>query len=657
MSLKKWLRRVLICGSPKPMSRSRPVFPIRFVELLESRDAPATLSAGNVAGDLLIADTAGVVNLLTMSVDAGNLVISDAAEQFSGTGGFAGASLSNGDKTLSIPLTSLAGANVSIDGAAGNDTLTINALPGFASGLTIGSLAHPLASVTFAGAVSLPAGKDLSVWGGTIAVSGPVSTAGGAITVSATNDITIFTRSGAFVGGSLNAGSGAIAITAAAVQPKKTAANEIAAATTSFAIGTDLKIAITTGTTFDTLNVAGTVDLSGVDLVLTGLYSPFAGDNFTIVSATTRSGFFNNLPNGSMLVFNGSLLRINYTATAVTLAPLVPRPTITSITPIAGPTTGGTRVIITGTGFIGTTSVTFGGTNAASFAVMSNRTIEAVTPAHAAGIVDVIVTSNGSDSISQHFEYLAAAPKFGSFTVNGGDMYAINRHGVKVTGLAGNNSIIEQLYVTFDVGVTLGAGAFTLDAGPVTVSIPAGASPVAAGTNVVTILAEADPATLDGNGGYKGYRLRFSGSAAYLNTFDNSATGNGGSGNLFTTLKDGFYKLNIVGANVHAGSSIAGTPMASNVTKSFWTMFASYAPDDRDVAGEGHSGTPGDGTSIISVNASLVDFAQSNGFGYGTSLTGPLGQAYNANFDWNLDGDVGDDLIEFAKRFGAQWSF
>jgi hypothetical protein len=1070
------------------MVRLQPRFSLCLVELLEERNVPATLSVSKVAGDLLIADTAGVVNGLTMSVELGNLVITDAAEQFGGTGGFAGASLSNGDKTLSIPLASLAGANVSIDGAAGNDTLTINALPGFASGLTIGSLTHPLASVTFAGTVSLPAGKDLNVWGGTIAVSGAVSTAGGAITFSATNDITIgdaissgggaialnadsdangngtltlsaasfatwtqqqqitaadgaaddqfgismalsgdgntaivgvwqddvggnvnqgtatvftrsgglwtqqqqitaaggaasdnfgisvalssdgntaivgaylddvggnsnqgtatiftrsagfwteqqqitaaggaagdsfgisvalssdgntaivgaygddvggnvnqgtatiftrsggiwtqqqqiaadgaeaydsfgisvalsgdgntaligallddvggnfdqgtatiFTRSGSIwtqqqqitaadgapldyfgvsvalsgdgntaivgallddvggnvdqgtatiftrsgsvwtqqqqitaadgaavdyfgisvalsgdgnttivgarlddvggiadqgtatiftrsgsvwtqqqqitaaggsvddqfgssvalssdgntsmvgayrddvggnanqgtatiftrsgdSGGSLNAGAGAVAITAAAVQPKNTTVNEITAAAAAFNSGSDLRIAITGATNFDTLNVSGPVDLSGVDLVVTGVYVPVPGDIFTIVSATTRTGFFNNRPDGSTFAFNGVVFRIDYTATAVTLTAVSP-PTVTSINPVAGPTTGGTLVIITGTGFTGATSVAFGGTNATSYTVLSNSSIQAVAPAHAAGIVDVIVTNNGQASANtpaDNFEYIqsAAAPQFGSFTVNGGDMYAINAYGVKVAGLAGNNSIIEQLYVTFDIGVTLDAGAFTLDAGPVSANIPGGMNPVAAGTNVVTIIAEADPTTLDINGGHKGYRLRFGGSAAYLNTFDNSPTGNGGEGNIFTTLKDGHYKLNIVGANVHAGSTVAGTPMASNVTQGFWTMFASYAPDDRSI-----SATPGDGNSIISVNSSVIDFANTNGFGYGTSLTGPSGQAYNANFDWNLDGDVGDDLIEFAKRFGAEWAF
>jgi hypothetical protein len=122
-------------------------------------------------------------------------------------------------------------------------------------------------------------------------------------------------------------------------------------------------------------------------------------------------------------------------------------------------------------------------------------------------------------------------------------------------------------------------------------------------------------------------RLRFSGSGDYLNTLDN-------------------------GAIVHAGNSTTGTPMAGNLTHGFWVMHGGGDARDRDIAGEGHPGTPGDGSSIISVNASLFGFSQTNGRGYGTDLTG-----YNANYDFNLDGDNGDDLIQFAKCFGSQWSF
>ncbi len=76
-------------------------------------------------------------------------------------------------------------------------------------------------------------------------------------------------------------------------------------------------------------------------------------------------------------------------------------PTITAIAPSSGPTTGGTSVVITGTGFAGlsgTSAVSFGGTDAASYTVLSETQITAVTPAHASGTLHVTVTAAGVPS-------------------------------------------------------------------------------------------------------------------------------------------------------------------------------------------------------------------------------------------------------------------
>jgi methionine-rich copper-binding protein CopC len=54
----------------------------------------------------------------------GNIVITDANEQFTGTGGIPGATLSNDNKTLTVPLASITGTKIVIDGAGGVDTLT-----------------------------------------------------------------------------------------------------------------------------------------------------------------------------------------------------------------------------------------------------------------------------------------------------------------------------------------------------------------------------------------------------------------------------------------------------------------------------------------------------------------------------------------------------
>src|SRR5690606_31251770 len=73
-------------------------------------------------------------------------------------------------------------------------------------------------------------------------------------------------------------------------------------------------------------------------------------------------------------------------------------PVISSLTPTSGPTAGGTTVTITGSGFTGATAVRFDGIAATSFTVDSDTQITAVTPAHAAGPVDVTVMTLGGTS-------------------------------------------------------------------------------------------------------------------------------------------------------------------------------------------------------------------------------------------------------------------
>jgi len=84
-------------------------------------------------------------------------------------------------------------------------------------------------------------------------------------------------------------------------------------------------------------------------------------------------------------------------------------PTVTNVTPNTGPTSGGTMVSVTGSGFCDATSaVHFGATAAASFAVISDTLLTATTPAHAAGTVDVTVTNaagTSATSSADHFTF------------------------------------------------------------------------------------------------------------------------------------------------------------------------------------------------------------------------------------------------------------
>jgi len=63
------------------------------------------------------------------------------------------------------------------------------------------------------------------------------------------------------------------------------------------------------------------------------------------------------------------------------------------VRPLHGPAAGGTEVTLHGVGLTGATAVTFGGVAAASFTVVDDTTVTAVTAAGSAGIVDVAVTT------------------------------------------------------------------------------------------------------------------------------------------------------------------------------------------------------------------------------------------------------------------------
>jgi hypothetical protein len=85
-------------------------------------------------------------------------------------------------------------------------------------------------------------------------------------------------------------------------------------------------------------------------------------------------------------------------------------PTVTGVAPSGGPTAGGTSVVITGCGFTGATSVHFG-VPTASFTFNSDSQVTATSPAHAAGVVDVTVTTPSGTSaltVADHFTYFAS---------------------------------------------------------------------------------------------------------------------------------------------------------------------------------------------------------------------------------------------------------
>lgn len=150
-------------------------------------------------------------------------------------------------------------------------------------------------------------------------------------------------------------------------------------------------------------------------------------------------------------VVAGDVVTVNYTAGSVAAADATllasfdsqpvtnsvpsPIPTMTGIDPVSGSIAGGTLVTIAGTGYNGATAVTFDGTAASSYTVVNDTHITATTPAHAAGAVDVVVTTPGGTATGiGAYTYSVLAPSFTSITPASGPIAGSTAVSIAGTG-------------------------------------------------------------------------------------------------------------------------------------------------------------------------------------------------------------------------------
>ncbi len=142
----------------------------------------------------------------------------------------------------------------------------------------------------------------------------------------------------------------------------------------------------------------------------------------TIASATPNDGSFDWTIPTNLAVAGDYRIRIS-AATAPSISDVsnamfslteAIAPVINSITPLAGLTTGGTFVTITGSNFMpaGTTLVKFDGIAATNVNVLSTTQLTAITPPHDPGLVPVSVTNptGASSSLPNAFTYYFTPP-------------------------------------------------------------------------------------------------------------------------------------------------------------------------------------------------------------------------------------------------------
>jgi hypothetical protein len=191
-------------------------------------------------------------------------------------------------------------------------------------------------------------------------------------------------------------------------------------------------------------------------------------------------------------------------------------PTVTGVSPAAGPTSGGASVTITGTNLANATAVRFGTTMVGSFTSDTSTQIVVVSPVGTAGTVDLTVTTAGGTSTTSsadQFTYVAAptvsgvspiaGPTFGgtSVTITGtnlSDATAV-RFGTTVVSSFTSDAATQIVLLspsgaagTLDVTVTTAGGTsatssadqFTYMAAPTVSGVNPIAGPTSGGTSV-----------------------------------------------------------------------------------------------------------------------------------------------------------------------------
>ncbi len=152
------------------------------------------------------------------------------------------------------------------------------------------------------------------------------------------------------------------------------------------------------------ITLTGTDFLPGASVRLGGVPA-FA---VTVTSPTTATALTNSNAAGVVdVVLTNPDLQTSTLAAAFTYDPA---PTLASISPISGTTTGGTVVTLTGSGFLTGATVLFGTDAATNVTVVSATQLTATTPARAVGVVSVTVRNVDNQSAVLERAYRFVAP-------------------------------------------------------------------------------------------------------------------------------------------------------------------------------------------------------------------------------------------------------
>ncbi len=229
------------------------------------------------------------------------------------------------------------------------------------------------------------------------------------------------------------------------------------------------------------VNVSG-ANLTGATAVRFGTTAAtsFTVNSATSITATSPGG------GGTVNVTVTTPGGTSGTSSADQFTYTAPPPTVTSVSPSSGPTTGGTSVTVTGTGFTGATQVKFGATEATSFSVGSATSITATSPS-GSGTVDVTVTGpTGTSTIVAGDEFTYVAPPVPTVSrLNPSSGPQTGGTLVMITGTGFTGATAVHFGSRVGTGLTVASsttlqvatpGSTSLGAVPVTVTTPGGTS-------------------------------------------------------------------------------------------------------------------------------------------------------------------------------------
>ncbi|MBL7664725.1 MAG: IPT/TIG domain-containing protein [Bacteriovoracaceae bacterium] len=234
------------------------------------------------------------------------------------------------------------------------------------------------------------------------------------------------------------------------------------------------------------LGGGGLITITGTGFV-TGASADINGSvcsGVTVVNATTITCTAPANPAGTydIIVTNTD----TQTGTGTSLITYQGAPTITAVAPVGGNTAGGTSVTITGTNFAAGASVDVGGSACTGIVVVNATTITCITPAHAAGAVNIMVTNADTQNGTGVGLYTYAAPPSVSSIL-------------PVSGTLAGGTSVTITGTDFVAGATVSIGgsacSVTAETPPTSITCTSGVN-TAGNKNVVVTNPDTQPGTL-----------------------------------------------------------------------------------------------------------------------------------------------------------------